>query len=163
MSFKIPNGFIKKIDTLQKKMIESGIIRNTPLELNKRLSKKYNCNVYFKREDQQIVRSFKIRGAFSKIINLRNPSEIVCASAGNHAQGFAHLCNELNIKGTIFIPETTPLQKISRIKYFSNGTCNIKIMGNTFSDALKEATNYTEINGYTFIHPYDDMKVIEGQ
>tara|TARA_Y100000991_G_C21970227_1_gene349010 strand:- start:1136 stop:2383 length:1248 start_codon:yes stop_codon:yes gene_type:complete len=163
MSFKIPNGFIRKIDNLQKKMVESGIIKNTPLELNERLSNKYNCNVYLKREDQQTVRSFKIRGAFSKITNLEKFSEIVCASAGNHAQGFAYLCNKLNIKGTIFVPDTTPLQKISRINYFSNGSCNLEINGNTFSEALKEALNYTENNNYTFVHPYDDIEVIEGQ
>lgn len=163
MIFKIPNGFTKKIDNLQKKMIDSGIIKNTSLELNERLSNKYNCNVYLKREDQQIVRSFKIRGAFSKITNLENPSEIVCASAGNHAQGFAYLCNKLNMKGTVFVPDTTPLQKISRINYFANGSCNLKINGNTFSDALKEALHYTEDNNYTFVHPYDDIEVIEGQ
>ena len=163
MSFKIPNGFIKKIDNLQKKMVESSIIKNTPLELNERLSNKYNCNVYLKREDQQTVRSFKIRGAFSKITNLENTSEIVCASAGNHAQGFAYLCNKLNIKGTIFVPDTTPLQKISRINYFSNGSCNLEINGNTFSETLKEALKYTEDNNYTFVHPYDDIEVIEGQ
>ena len=112
MVSRISNEFIKKINNLQKKMVESGIIKATQLEFNEKLSEKYKCNVYLKREDQQIVRSFKIRGAFSKITNLKNPSEIVCASAGNHAQGFAYLCNKLNIKGTIFIPDTTPLQKI---------------------------------------------------
>ena len=163
MSFKIPDGFVSKIDKLQKKMIESKNIKKTSLELNERLSKKYNCNIYFKREDQQIVRSFKIRGAYSKIINLKNKNKIVCASAGNHAQGFAHLCNEMNIKGIIFIPETTPPQKISRIKHFSKDSCEIKIIGNTFSESLKEALKYTEENNYTFVHPYDDMEVIEGQ
>ena len=163
MSSVIPENFTEKIDSLQKKMIESKIIKKTNLEINERLSKKYNCNIYFKREDQQNVRSFKIRGAFSKIKNTTDKKEIVCASAGNHAQGFAHICNKMNMKGTIFVPNTTPLQKISRIQHFANNSCQLKIIGNTFSESLKEALNYAKMNDLIFIHPYDDMQVIEGQ
>ena len=97
------------------KNIEKYII-NTPLEYNKRLSNKYNANVYLKREDLQETRSFKIRGSLNKIINLNDNREIVCASAGNHAQGVAHSCNLLNLYGKIYVPNTTPLQKINRIK-----------------------------------------------
>ena len=94
-------------------LIKDHVIK-TPLEYNSRLSKKYNTNIYLKREDLQITRSFKIRGATNKIINNINDAQhygIVCASAGNHAQGFAYCCNKFNIKGDVFIPNNTPEQK----------------------------------------------------
>lgn len=144
-------------------MTKSGLIKKTPLEFNERLSQKYKSSIYLKREDLQTVRSFKIRGAYSKISNLSNIEEIVCASAGNHAQGVAYLCNKMNIRGTIFIPETTPLQKISRIKYFAGQSCNLRITGNIFSDTLSDSLKYSIQNQYTFVHPYDDIEVIEGQ
>ena len=143
------DNFITKIDCLQKKMVDSGNIKKTLLQYNERLSKKYQCNVYLKREDQQIVRSFKIRGAFSKISNINDKNEIVCASAGNHAQGVAHLCNKMEIKGTIFVPNTTPLQKISRIEHFANGKCKLEIIGNTFQISI-ESLKYSENNNCIF-------------
>ena len=91
------------------------VINKTPLEFNERLSKKFNCNIFFKREDKQPVRSFKIRGAYNRISNLNDEQKdngVVCASAGNHAQGFAFSCNKLNIKGDIFLPTKTPIQKV---------------------------------------------------
>ena len=163
MTFKISKGFIKKIDSLQQHMINSGLIKHTLLEFNSRLSTKYNCNIYLKREDQQIVRSFKIRGAFSKINNLNPYSNIVCASAGNHAQGVAHVCNKFNMNSTIFVPKTTPSQKIERIKYFSNTNCNLEIIGNHFSETLQHALNYSKNTKSVFVHPYDDTQIIEGQ
>ena len=93
----------------------------TPLEYNKRLSDIYHTNIFLKREDLQLTRSFKIRGATNKIMSLSPDSlknGVVCASAGNHAQGFAYICHKLGIKGDVFLPETTPLQKINRIHYF---------------------------------------------
>lgn len=141
-------------------------ITKTPLEYNKRLSDKYNSNIYIKREDLQVCRSFKIRGALNKILGLDNAQKqagIVCASAGNHAQGVAFSANELNINTDIFLPNTTPLQKINRIKYLMGKDTKLHITGNTLNDCLKEALNYTELKNKTFIHPYNDTDVIIGQ
>ena len=98
------------------KHISKNLIK-TPLQYSKRLSDVYKSNIYLKREDLQITRSFKIRGATNKIMSVPKESldnGVVCASAGNHAQGFAHICKTLNINGDVFLPETTPLQKINR-------------------------------------------------
>jgi threonine dehydratase len=155
---------IQLIDNLQSEMTESKIVVNSPLLKNERLSEKYGCNIYLKREDLQVVRSFKIRGSFSKInkINDRN-KQLICASAGNHAQGFAYICNKLNLKGKIFIPNTTPIQKIDRIHYFSNGSCEIEKYGNSFNETLNKALEYSQEHKLEFIHPYDDIDVIYGQ
>lgn len=141
-------------------------IRRTPLEYNKRLSDKYNSRVYFKREDLQVCRSFKIRGALNKIIGLspdQKQNGIVCASAGNHAQGVAFSAQELSITADIFLPNTTPLQKINRIKYLMGGNERLHIMGNTFNECLTDALEYTTTHNKTFIHPYNDHDVIIGQ
>lgn len=142
------------------------IIKNTPLQFNKRLSKIYKCNIFLKREDLQIIRSFKIRGAYNKMTKLNEFDKnngIVCASAGNHAQGVAYVCNKLNIPCDIFIPSNSPLQKIKKIKYFGDENCNINYFGNCFDECLAEAKNFTLKNQKTFIHPFDDLDVIEGQ
>ena len=142
------------------------IINKTPLQYNKRLSKIYNCNIYLKREDLQVIRSFKIRGAYNKITKLNEVEKnngIVCASAGNHAQGVAHVCSELNIPCDIFIPSNSPLQKIKKIKYFENDKCNINYYGDCFDKCLEKAKTFTSNNNKTFIHPFDDIDVIKGQ
>ena len=138
----------------------------TPLTLNERLSIEYNSKVFLKREDLQKVRSFKIRGAFNKIksIDFNNSKDkrIICASAGNHAQGFAFSCNKLKIFGTVYMPETTPKQKVERVKMFGGDFIKIILSGDNFDDAQKEAQkNLTD--DITFIHTFDDIKVIEGQ
>jgi len=141
-------------------------IRKTPMEYNKRLSDKYNSNIYLKREDLQVCRSFKIRGALNKIISLPGQDKnngIVCASAGNHAQGVAFSSQQLNINTDIFLPRTTPLQKINRIKYLMNKNAKLHITGNTFNECLEEALYYTNTHNKTFIHPYNDDEVIIGQ
>ena len=97
------------------------IVNRTPLSLNQNLSRKYKCNVYLKREDLQVVRSYKLRGAYNMMSSL--PAEqlkkgVVCASAGNHAQGFAYSCKKLNIKGVVFMPIITPNQKVHQTKMF---------------------------------------------
>ena len=141
-------------------------IRRTPLEYNKRLSDKYNSRVYLKREDLQVCRSFKIRGALNKIIGLspdQKQNGIVCASAGNHAQGVAFSAQELSITADIFLPNTTPLQKINRIKYLMGGDERLHITGNTFNECLTDALEYTTIHNKAFIHPYNDHDVIIGQ
>lgn len=142
------------------------IVTHTPLTYNHNLSKKYQSRIFLKREDLQIVRSYKLRGAYNMISSL--PVEqlkkgVVCASAGNHAQGFAYSCNKLNIKGVVFMPIITPNQKVTQTKMFGDGCIEIKLVGDTFDDCAVAAKEFTEINGMTFIPPFDDIKIIEGQ
>lgn len=142
------------------------IVTHTPLTFNHHLSKKYQSRIFLKREDLQIVRSYKLRGAYNMLSSL--PVEqlkkgVVCASAGNHAQGFAYSCNKLNIKGVVFMPIITPNQKVTQTKMFGDGCIEIKLVGDTFDDCAVAAKEFTEINGMTFIPPFDDIKIIEGQ
>jgi len=142
------------------------VVAKTPLQLNTTASKKMEANIYLKREDLQLVRSYKIRGAYNKISSLNNEQRsngIVCASAGNHAQGVAYSCNRLKIKGTIFMPVPTPNQKIEQVKLFGGDFVTVEIIGDTFDDAQKAAVVYEIANNLTFVHPFDDEKVIEGQ
>ena len=143
-----------------------GVAAKTPLSLNTHLSKELNANIFFKREDLQVVRSYKIRGAFNKMSSLSDDEKqrgIVCASAGNHAQGVALSCKLLQIEGTIFMPSPTPNQKIEQVKMFGEEFINIVIEGDTFDDAFKAAKQECDSKNKTFIHPFDDEKVIEGQ
>jgi len=142
------------------------VVKHTPLIYNASLSKKYECAVYLKREDLQIVRSYKLRGAYNMISSLSETQKatgVVCASAGNHAQGFAYSCKLLNIKGVVFMPIITPNQKVSQTKMFGDGHIEIKLVGDTFDDCATAAKAYTQSNGMTFIPPFDDVKIIEGQ
>lgn len=139
---------------------------HTPLMRNLNLSEKINANVWLKREDLQIVRSYKIRGAYNKMAYLSEGAMkkgVVCASAGNHAQGVAYSCQFLDIKGTIFMPATTPRQKVNQTKMFGKKHVDVILTGDTFDDSYAEAVNFQKENGSTFIHPFDDMKIIEGQ
>ncbi len=142
------------------------VINVTPLELNKNLSDRYGAKVYLKREDMQVVRSFKIRGAYYKMTKL-SPEEaergVVCASAGNHAQGVALACKRLKIKGTIFMPTTTPKQKINRVEYFGGEWVKIILVGDTYDDSSAAADDYGFKNELSYIHPFDDQDVIVGQ
>lgn len=143
-----------------------GVATKTPLQLNKILSNRYDGNVYLKREDLQVVRSFKLRGAYNMIRNL--PKEdldkgVVCASAGNHAQGVAFSCQALGVQGKIFMPATTPRQKVSQVKMFGADAVEVILTGDTFDDSFNEAMTYCTEHGMTFVHPFDDVKVIAGQ
>lgn len=143
-----------------------GIVKHTPLEFNQRLSERYGCKVYLKREDLQVVRSYKLRGAYNMISQLSTDQMnrgVVCASAGNHAQGFAFSCRKLGTKGVIFMPQITPRQKISQTEMHGDGSIEIILTGDTFDDCLKEALTYTEANGMTFVPPFDNYEVIAGQ
>ncbi|WGD35845.1 threonine ammonia-lyase [Olleya sp. YS] len=143
-----------------------GIASVTPLTKNVRYSKQFQANIYFKREDLQDVRSYKIRGAYNKISSLtptQIENEIVCASAGNHAQGFALSCKLLKIKGTIFMPSPTPNQKIDQVKMFGEEYIDVVLVGDTYDDAYEAAIQQCEDLNKTFIHPFNDEKVIEGQ
>ena len=143
--------------------ISNDIIK-TPLEFNKRLSKKYNTNIFYKREDLQITRSFKLRGSLNKIKNInKDNNNLICASAGNHAQGFAYSCRKLGYNGLIYVPEITPLQKINRIKYYGEDSINIKLFGNNFNECLNKALEVSNEENRLFIHPYDDEDIINGQ
>ncbi|MDD2870693.1 MAG: threonine ammonia-lyase IlvA [Candidatus Gracilibacteria bacterium] len=141
-------------------------INTTPLVYSERLSKKYEANIYLKREDLQPVRSYKIRGAFN-LINSLNEKEknagVVCASAGNHAQGVAITCNHLKIKGTIFMPVTTPEQKVYKTKQFGGKYIEVILIGDTFDEAFKASKEFEEKNNSTFVHPFDDERIITGQ
>jgi threonine dehydratase len=142
------------------------VVKHTPLEYHAGLSKAYDCEMYLKREDLQIVRSYKLRGAYNMISQL-NADElgrgVVCASAGNHAQGVAFSCNKMGIKGVIFMPEITPKQKVKQTEMFGNGHVEIVLVGDTFDDCLVEALTYTQANQMTFIPPFDNYSIIEGQ
>jgi len=138
----------------------------TPLMKNYRYSNSFQANVFLKREDLQMVRSYKIRGAFNKISSLSQDEldrGIVCASAGNHAQGVAYSCRALEIQGTIVMPSPTPKQKIEQVKMFGEGFIDIALIGDTFDDAYKAAKELCDKQLKTFVHPFDDLKIIEGQ
>ena len=143
-----------------------GIASITPLVKSPRYSKKYEANVFFKREDLQEVRSYKIRGAYNKMASLSQrevENGIVCASAGNHAQGVALSCKLLKIKGTIFMPSPTPQQKIEQVRMFGESYVEVVLIGDTFDDAYEAAKQSSEQMHQQFIHPFNDPKVIEGQ
>lgn len=142
------------------------IVNKTPLQRDAVLSEKYKCEVYVKREDLQVIRSFKIRGAYNLIQSLSKEklqNGVVCASAGNHAQGVAYTCNLLEIPANIFMPTTTPKQKVSQVKFFGGDVADIMLVGDTFDSSFQEARRYCEENGMTFVHPFDDPHVIAGQ
>jgi len=142
------------------------VVNRTPLTYNNALSRLYNCNVYLKREDLQIVRSYKLRGAYNMMSSLpanQLDKGVVCASAGNHAQGFAYSCKKLNIKGVVFMPIITPNQKVSQTKMFGEGFVEVKLTGDTFDDCAAAAKQYTLEHQMTFIPPFDDLRIIEGQ
>ncbi|MGN6177758.1 MAG: threonine ammonia-lyase IlvA [Mucilaginibacter sp.] len=162
------------MDTETKKQLDfasayqrlKGVVKHTPLEYNERLSQRYNCEIYLKREDLQVVRSYKLRGAYNMISQLNEDQlkrGVVCASAGNHAQGVAFSCKRLGTRGVIFMPQITPKQKVKQTEMFGNGNVEIVLTGDTFDDCLQEALAYTEAHGMTFIPPFDTYPVIEGQ
>lgn len=143
-----------------------GVADITPLNKNRNLSKQFASTVLFKREDLQVVRSYKIRGAYNKMSSLNADEKkrgIVCASAGNHAQGVALSCKLLKVKGTIFMPSPTPNQKINQVKMFGEDFIEVVIEGDTFDDAFNLANSSCTAQNKTFIHPFNDEKVIEGQ
>jgi threonine dehydratase len=138
----------------------------TPLIKNHNLSRKYQCTVFLKREDLQIVRSYKLRGAFNMMSRLPQAQlnkGVVCASAGNHAQGFAYSCKQLNVKGVIFMPVITPKQKINQTRMFGEEAIEIRLVGDNFDECADAAKAFTEAEGMTFIPPFDNERIIEGQ
>ncbi|MBK8110696.1 MAG: threonine ammonia-lyase IlvA [Saprospiraceae bacterium] len=144
----------------------SQVLSPSPLIYNQRLSLKYQAHIWLKREDTLPVRSFKIRGAFNKMATMGRgqlSKGIVCASAGNHAQGVAYSCARLQVKGTIFMPSTTPQQKISRVRHFGGDWITVVLTGDRFDDAQISAIHFAAERSLPFIHPFDDLDVIAGQ
>lgn len=142
------------------------VITRTPVLKNQNLSEKYDCNLFLKREDMQVVRSFKIRGAYNKMSQMdadQLSEGIICASAGNHAQGVAMACRLLDVKGIIYMPSTTPDQKINKVKHHGGGKVEILLQGDTFDDAFEAALEVSKRDGLPFIHPFDDLDIIAGQ
>jgi threonine dehydratase len=155
---------LKQIEEASERL--STVVARTPLQLSKRLSQEYGATVYLKREDLQEVRSFKIRGAYNKISSLSEEERkrgVVCASAGNHAQGVAYSCSALKIKGTIFMPVITPNQKIERVKHFGGEYVNVKLVGNTYDDASDASHQYCDEHGAVYVHAFNDPLTIAGQ
>jgi threonine dehydratase len=162
------NSFAINVELDFNKAVErlKPVVTKTPLVFSHSLSRKYSCNVYLKREDLQVVRSYKLRGAYNMMSSL--PKEqlqkgVVCASAGNHAQGFAYSCKKLGVKGVVFMPIITPQQKVQQTKFFGEEFIEIKLVGDTYDDCAVAAQAFTEKKGMTFIPPFEHPKIIEGQ
>ena len=161
------NKYFPRTEDIDKaSVVLEEILEPTPFQKNNNLSDIYDAEVYLKREDLQMVRSYKIRGAYNKIRTLAPEIlkyGIVCASAGNHAQGVAFSCNKLQIMGSIFMPTTTPKQKIEQVRMFGKEYIDIVLTGDTFDAANDAAIEFAKKSGRTFIPPFDDPKVMEGQ
>ncbi len=142
------------------------VVLKTPLQFHRKLSEKFGCQIYLKREDLQVVRSYKIRGAYNLIQSLNEEQRrrgVVCASAGNHAQGVALTCKLLNIHGVIYMPAITPKQKINQVKMFGGDKIEIILVGDTFDECQEHALEFAKEENQVFIPPFDHIKVIEGQ
>ncbi len=142
------------------------VVLKTPLQFHRKLSEKFGAEIYLKREDLQVVRSYKIRGAYNLIQSLSEESRqqgVVCASAGNHAQGVAFSCKLLNIKGIIYMPAITPKQKINQVNMFGGNNIEIVLIGDTFDECQTHAMEYSAKTEMIFIPPFDHVKVMEGQ
>lgn len=156
----------QQIDINRAHLILKDVVLKTPLQFHRKLSEKFRCEVYLKREDLQVVRSYKIRGAYNLIQSItveQRERGVVCASAGNHAQGVAFSCKLLSIKGVIYMPAITPKQKINQVKMFGNGWVDIVLVGDTFDECQSHALAFTKEKNMIFIPPFDHEKVIEGQ
>ena len=139
----------------------------TPLQRNDHLSTRLGAEIWLKREDLTPVRSYKLRGAFNAMrkVLASTPAQghFVCASAGNHAQGVAYACRHFGVKGTIFMPVTTPQQKIDKTRTFGGAAIEIVLTGDYFDQTLAASQTYCREQGAHFLSPFDDLDVIEGQ
>ena len=142
------------------------IVFREPLQRSIRLSKRFGAEVLIKREDLTEVRSFKIRGAYNRIDSMSAEERergVVCASAGNHAQGVAFACQALGIRATIFMPEITPTQKMDRVKQFGGELVEVRLVGDSYDDASAAAMSFCTEHRAVFVHPFDDPLTIAGQ
>lgn len=164
MQTRIPK--LTETDVTKAYEVLKPVVTHTALEYNRYLSERYHANVYLKREDQQLVRSFKLRGAYYAISQTpvgTRKAGVVCASAGNHAQGVAWTCNRMKIPATIFMPTTTPAQKVNQVKYFGGDHATIKLTGDTFDESATAALDFCQNHGQTFIAPFDNLNTMAGQ
>lgn len=153
-------------EIVQAKKQLKGVVIETPLVENTNLSEEFSASILLKREDLQVVRSYKIRGAYNKMSSLSAEEKsrgVVCASAGNHAQGVALSCKTLQIHGKIYMPKTTPKQKVKQVQLFGKSFVEIVLTGDAFDDAYASAVADCTLNNKVFIHPFNDFKVIAGQ
>lgn len=142
------------------------VVTHTPVDYLQNFSEELGCDIYAKREDLQVVRSYKIRGAYYMIASLREEEKqrgVICASAGNHAQGVAYACNRLKISGKIYMPVTTPKQKINQVKRHGNGWVEIILTGDTFDQSNTEAIADAGNTGRSMIPPFNDAMIVKGQ
>mgnify|MGYP001183338511 FL=1 len=146
--------------------LQSGIIKKTPLIYNQRLSEKYDCNIFLKREDLQPIRSFKLRGAYAKMVNLsidKKKNGVVCASAGNHAQGVIYSGEKLGIYCDVFVPNNTPQQKLQRMRSLSKTYSRIHVTGENLEETMNISHQFCTTYDKSYVHPFDDIDVICGQ
>jgi len=144
----------------------SGVVAPTPLQLSERLSAATGAAVYLKREDLQSVRSYKLRGAYNLLMQLSEDERaagVVCSSAGNHAQGFAHACRSMGIKGRVYVPTKTPKQKRDRIRYHGGEFIELIAVGSTYDAAAGAALEDVARSGATLVPPFDDVRTMAGQ
>lgn len=163
---KLPVTLISVEEVMKARHRLRGIALETPLMRSTRLSKRYGADIYLKREDLQEVRSYKIRGSYNKMSSLSQEERdrgVVCASAGNHAQGLAFACNAMQVKGTIYMPVVTPAQKVRKVRMFGGDYVEVVLIGDTYDDAYAESMRAAEEHGLTYVHPFDDPKTIAGQ
>ncbi len=142
------------------------IVNLSPLQYNEFLSDLFEAEIWLKREDLQSIRSYKLRGAYNFLSNTSEEQKrngVVCASAGNHAQGFAFSCEKLGIKGTIFMPTTTPKQKVRQVKYIGKESVEVILHGDTYDDAKEFALSFCKEHNKVFVSPFDHPLIIEGQ
>lgn len=142
------------------------VAKETPLQFNRGLSEKFGAKIYLKREDLQVVRSYKLRGAYNRMRHLTAAEKkrgIICASAGNHAQGVAFSCKALKVRGIIVMPRNTPRQKIERVRALGNAWVNVELVGDSFDEANTAAQAMAKKKRTIFVHPFNDPLVIAGQ
>ena len=158
-------GFALAAETATRELRQ--LFPETPLLRNEHLSSRYGADIWLKREDLTPVRSYKLRGAFNAMRKVRaaQPDQMnfVCASAGNHAQGMAFACRHFGVNGTIFMPVTTPQQKIEKTRTFGGKNVEIVLTGDYFDQTLAAAQVFCAERGAHFLAPFDDPDVIEGQ
>ena len=143
-----------------------GVVTRTPLERNERLSDRTGAEVWLKREDLQVVRSYKLRGAYNLMAQLdpaARAAGVVCASAGNHGQGLAYACRLLDLHGVVFLPRTTPRQKRDRIAHLGGGAVELVVVGDTYDEAAAAAYEHAATTGATLVPAFDDPRTIAGQ
>jgi threonine dehydratase len=164
MSSSLPAVTVQSIQDAYQRL--QPVVTRTPLQFHARLSERFGANIYLKREDLQVVRSYKLRGAYNLMSTLTESERrqgVVCASAGNHAQGVAFTCRRLEIDGHIYMPQNTPRQKVQRVSQLGAEWIRIELAGDTFDDTYRLADEYARHNEKVFVHPFDDPRIIAGQ